>query len=58
MKGFHWEHIVGVLGLLVFGAGQYMGLFVAPPEKMMGDVGRIFYGHVPVAMFWKVEPKS
>ncbi len=51
MNRFHWEHIAGVLGLIVFAVGQYMGLFVAPPEKMMGDVGRIFYVHVPVAMF-------
>lgn len=51
MSRFHWEHIAGAIGLIVLAVGHYMGLFVAPPEKMMGDVGRIFYVHVPVAMF-------
>ena len=51
MSRFHWEHIAGAAGLVVLMIGHYMGLFVAPPEKMMGDVGRIFYVHVPVAMF-------
>jgi heme exporter protein C len=47
---FAWEHLAGLLGLLLLAVGHYMGLFVAPPERMMGDVGRIFYVHVPVAM--------
>ncbi len=46
-----WEHIAGLLGLLTLIAGHYLGLFWAPPEMMMGDVGRLFYVHVPVAMF-------
>jgi heme exporter protein C len=33
--------------LLIFGSWQ--GLFVAPPERMMGDVQRIMYVHVPTA---------
>src|SRR5688572_12627911 len=37
---------IGVLLLLV---GSYFGLFVAPPEKFMGDVQRIMYVHVPTA---------
>lgn len=48
---FRWEHAVGVLGVLVFIGAQWLGLVWAPPEKMMGDVGRIFYVHVPVAMY-------
>ena len=33
------------------GSGDHhgMGLFVAPKEVMMGDVGRILYVHVPTA---------
>ena len=45
-----WEHAIGVLGVLGMIGGHYAGLFVAPPERMMGDVGRIFYVHVPVAI--------
>ena len=48
---FAWEHLFGLLGLLLIAVGHYLGLFIAPPERMMGDVGRIFYVHVPVAMF-------
>jgi heme exporter protein C len=33
------------LGLLVW--GHYIGLFVAPPDREMGDVQRIMYVHVP-----------
>lgn len=51
MSRFHWEDYVGALGAAVLAFGHYQGLFVAPPERMMGDVGRIFYVHVPVAMF-------
>jgi heme exporter protein C len=29
--------------------GSYLGLFVAPPERFMGDVQRIMYIHVPTA---------
>jgi heme exporter protein C len=41
--------VVGGLGLGLLIVGQYMGLFVAPAERMMGDVGRILYVHVPAA---------
>lgn len=37
---------VGILCLL---AGSYLGLFVAPAERFMGDVQRIMYVHVPTA---------
>jgi heme exporter protein C len=33
------------LGLLA--VGHYIGLFVAPPDREMGDVQRIMYAHVP-----------
>lgn len=44
-----WEHLVGAYGLLLFVAGQAMGLFWAPSERMMGEVARILYVHVPAA---------
>ncbi|MBI2567607.1 MAG: cytochrome c biogenesis protein CcsA [Candidatus Schekmanbacteria bacterium] len=44
-----WEDAVGAIGLILLGVGHYMGLFIAPKEAMMGDVGRILYVHVPVA---------
>ena len=44
-----WALISGSLGLLLLVIGHAMGLFVAPPEAMMGDVGRILYVHVPTA---------
>ena len=37
---------IGVVLLLV---GSYFGLFVAPPERYMGEVQRIMYVHVPTA---------
>lgn len=46
---FHWEHIVGLLGLAVLVYGQYFGLFVVPPDSHMGDVARILFVHVPAA---------
>jgi heme exporter protein C len=36
-------------GLALLLVGSYMGLFVAPPERHMGDVQRIMYVHVPSA---------
>lgn len=44
-----WEIPLGVLGLTLMAVGHGMGLFMAPPEAMMGDVGRILYVHVPTA---------
>lgn len=37
------------LGIVVLGIGSYIGLFVAPPEVLMGQVQRIMYVHVPTA---------
>ena len=44
-----WELPLTALGLLLLVVGHGIGLFVAPPEAMMGDVGRILYAHVPTA---------
>ena len=44
-----WDVIWGGLGVVLIAIGHYMGLFVAPKEAMMGDVGRILYVHVPTA---------
>lgn len=44
-----WEHWVGGLGVALLLAGTYVGLFVAPPERHMGDVQRIMYVHLPSA---------
>jgi heme exporter protein C len=37
------------LGIVCLGIGTYIGLFVAPPEELMGQVQRIMYVHVPTA---------
>jgi heme exporter protein C len=44
-----WEMPVLALGALLITVGHVWGLFFAPPEAMMGDVGRILYVHVPTA---------
>ncbi|MCB9682719.1 MAG: cytochrome c biogenesis protein CcsA [Alphaproteobacteria bacterium] len=44
-----WEHAFGLVGLCTILNGQYMGLFEAPRERMMGEVARILYVHVPSA---------
>lgn len=38
-----------MFGILLLLVGSYMGLFVAPPERHMGEVQRIMYVHVPTA---------
>lgn len=47
------SHMVGAvltaLGFAILAVGHYIGIFVAPREAMMGDVGRILYVHVPTA---------
>ncbi len=43
------EHWLGIAGLLLLIGGSVFGLLIAPPEKYMGDVGRILYIHVPTA---------
>jgi heme exporter protein C len=42
-------HVMVGLGIACLLAGSYLGLFVAPPERMMGEVQRIMYVHVPTA---------
>jgi heme exporter protein C len=42
---------VGALLLLI---GSYLGLFVAPAERYMGQVYRILYVHVPTAWNWMI----
>lgn len=44
-----WEVGLTLFGFVLLGVGHGLGLFVAPPEAMMGDVGRILYVHVPTA---------
>lgn len=39
--------LVSLLGF--YAVAQYWGLFVAPPDRMMGDVYRILFVHVPAA---------
>lgn len=46
---FAWEHVVGAWGVTWLTIGCYLGLYWAPKERMMGDVGRILYVHVPAA---------
>jgi heme exporter protein C len=41
--------ILAVLTALLLGYATYQGLVVAPTERTMGDVQRIFYYHVPSA---------
>lgn len=43
------EIILWLLGVALVAVGHFNGLVVAPPEAMMGDVGRILYVHVPTA---------
>jgi heme exporter protein C len=40
---------IGIAGILLLAIGSYIGLFVAPPEALMGQVQRIMYVHVPTA---------
>lgn len=44
-----WEHPIGAFGFLMMLSGSYLGLFVAPREAFMGEVGRILHVHVPSA---------
>ncbi len=37
------------IGLVLLVVGHYLGLFWVEPERMMGEVGRILYVHVPAA---------
>ncbi len=40
------------LGVLLLLTGSWLGLFVVPAERYMGDVQRIMYVHVPTAWTW------
>lgn len=40
---------IGLLGVVLFFVGSYLGLFWAPPERYMGEVQRIMYVHLPSA---------
>lgn len=44
-----WIKICGVIGVVLLIVGSWIGLFVAPAERFMGDVQRIMYVHVPTA---------
>jgi heme exporter protein C len=48
-RGFHWEHILGVLGFVALSFGHYWGLFRTPPDSHMGEVVKILFVHVPCA---------
>lgn len=45
-RGWVWK-VLSVLGTLMVAMLTYYGLFWAPPEAFMSDVGRIIYVHVP-----------
>lgn len=44
---WQWAFVATAAALLALGA--VWGLYIAPPERMMGDVYRIMYVHVPAA---------
>lgn len=48
-KMTRWIYGLVGLGLVLLGYGAYQGLLVAPPDRMMGDVYRIMFVHVPSA---------
>ncbi len=48
-KRLTWDGALGIAGVLLFLVGSYIGLFVAPAERHMGDVQRIMYVHLPSA---------
>jgi heme exporter protein C len=43
------DYALGTLTLLLFGFGATWALHIAPPDRMMGDVYRILFVHVPSA---------
>ena len=49
MREFTWDQACAWLGLALLLVGSFLGLFVAPPERFMGEVQRIMYVHVPCA---------
>lgn len=46
---FFRDHWAGLVAVALLVAGSYIGLFVAPAERHMGEVQRIMYVHVPTA---------
>ena len=66
-------HLFGLAGIGLLLVGTYLGLFVAPSERYMGEVQRIMYVHLPsawnamlcyvfafgfaVASIWQHKPK-
>ncbi len=44
-----WQSAAGLGGLGLVLVGSWIGLFVAPAERYMGEVQRIMYVHVPSA---------
>ena len=53
MIGKRWlqgASLTMVLGAMLVVSGSALALFLAPPERHMGDVSRIFYIHFPVAI--------
>lgn len=40
---------IGALGVFLLAVGSWIGLFVAPADRFMGDIQRIMYVHVPSA---------
>jgi len=49
VKKFGWTEGTGLLGVVLFLIGSWLGLFNSPPEQHMGEVTRIMYVHVPSA---------
>lgn len=43
------DALLGGATLALFAAGIYWGLWLAPPDRMMGEVYRIMFVHVPAA---------
>lgn len=41
--------LVAFLAVVFLAGSQYWGLFIAPPDRMMGDLYRILFVHVPSA---------
>lgn len=46
VRKWMWK-VAAALGVVMLAALLYFGLFWAPPEQFMSDVGRILYVHVP-----------
>ena len=51
---------VGLAGLVLILTGSYVGLFVAPKERHMGDVQRMLYVHRSISCrsCWTIQIRS